>query len=51
MRNIASFENKLLEIEEAEDYKIFKIIQIDTGKEEYFIIFTSLIYHIHYLNL
>ncbi|WP_339016128.1 hypothetical protein LDK28_10865 (plasmid) [Fusobacterium animalis] len=28
---------KIEDVENAEDYKIFKIIQVETGKEEYFI--------------
>lgn len=28
---------KVEDVENAEDYKIFKIIQVETGKEEYFI--------------
>lgn len=31
------FNDKVEDVENAEDYKIFKIIQVETGKEEYFI--------------
>ena len=36
---------KLEDVEEAEDYKIFKIIQLETNKEEYFI-FTKISFNI-----
>lgn len=44
--NIKENQNyKIENVEEAEDYKIFKIIQVDTGKEEYFI-FTKISFNI-----
>ena len=44
--NIKENQNyKIENVEEAEDYKIFKIIQVDSGKEEFFI-FTKRSYNI-----
>lgn len=44
--NIKENQNyKIENVEEAEDYKIFKIIQVDSGKEEYFI-FTKISFNI-----
>lgn len=44
--NIKENQNyKIENVEEAEDYKIFKIIQVDTGKEEFFI-FTKISFNL-----